>query len=288
MDSAVSDSSEHSAAKPTADQSASGIRPSNASASPMSTLGVQKPRYALLDTVRGAAVVAMVLFHLVYDLVFIYGVDMAWFRGTVGEAWEVAVGWTFVCVAGCSASLSHNNGKRACKLGLVALAITAVTGVARIDTPIYFGVIHCLAACTAVVCLAKPALDRLPRIPAALACLVLAVATSSVRDGFVQLVPGVSLFDIPDVFYRWNELSFLGFPGPTFSSGDYFPLFPYLFVYLCGYFAFAELAARQACRRVLCMDPVAPLALLGRHSLGIYLVHQVVIIAVLALVFGHL
>lgn len=251
-------------------------------------LSADRPRYALLDAVRGATVVAMVLFHLVYDLVFIYEVDIAWFRGTPGEVWEIAVGWSFVAVAGCSAALSHSNGRRACKLGLVALGITAVTGVVRVDIPIYFGVIHCLAACAAVVCLFAPKLARLPRVPAAAACLALAVVSAPLQDGFLQILPGVPFVAVPDALYRWDELAFLGLPGPSFASGDYFPLLPHLFVYLFGYFAFGALEGSARARRALQADPVPPLALLGRHSLGIYLVHQVVLIAVLALVFRRL
>lgn len=75
----------------------------------------------------------------------------------------------------------------------------------------------------------------------------------------------------------------LGFPPAGFYSSDYFPLLPWLFLFWAGYFLhFCMGRARmEPLRRSVC----APLGWLGRHSLGIYLLHQPVIYGVLLLLF---
>lgn len=242
-------------------------------------------RLAMLDTARGAALLSMVAFHLAYDLVYLFDVDWPWFRSVWGDLWQASIGWSFVFIAGCSASLSRNTGLRACKLALVALGITCATAVARVDIPVYFGVIHCLALCTAVLSVAKPVVDRMPPAPAAAASLVAALATAHLSDGYLG-IPGVASIALPEVLYRIDALSFLGLPGPTFASGDYFPLLPYLCVYLAGYFGFRSLAPRASVARLLAKNPVPPLAFAGRHSMAVYLAHQVVLLGALALVFA--
>ena len=227
----------------------------------------------------------MVAFHLVYDLVYIFEVNCSWFQGTWGDLWQLSIGWSFVFIAGCSASLSHSCSQRACKLAIVAAAITCVTAIVHVDIPIYFGVIHCLALSTAILSVAKTALDRLPAVPTMLACLIVAVATSDLSDGYLGIA-GIASVRLPAFLYEIDAISFIGFPGPHFASGDYFPLLPYLPLFLSGYLGFRHLVQCGRANGVLTKDPVPPLAFIGRHSLGIYLVHQIVLLVILYIAFG--
>ncbi|MFQ7392705.1 MAG: heparan-alpha-glucosaminide N-acetyltransferase domain-containing protein [Collinsella aerofaciens] len=42
---------------------------------------------------------------------------------------------------------------------------------------------------------------------------------------------------IPKTIYPVPYLAWLGFPSPGFVSGDYYPIIPFIFMYLAGYFA---------------------------------------------------
>ena len=66
---------------------------------------------------------------------------------------------------------------------------------------------HCHCA------LARPVLDRVPAIWGITICLILFACTWS----------------IPKAVYPTPYLAWLGFPGPDFVSGDYYPLMPFLF-----------------------------------------------------------
>ena len=232
-------------------------------------------RVGIFDVVRGFSVISMVLFHLCYDLKFITGVDLPWFEPPLQDVWRASISWTFLFVAGCMCPLSRSNARRALQYGLVALAIWVVTTIAAVDTPISFGIIYCMAACTLVAY----ALQRLRAMPCGyLAAAVLLVAFLALQ-GLSQGTVLFGLVELPSVLYGNEWLSWLGLPGPSFASGDYYPLLPYLLIYLVGAALGTRWAqsgypewAKRAC--------VAPLSFVGRHALLVYVVHQPVLLLV--------
>ncbi|WP_444328780.1 heparan-alpha-glucosaminide N-acetyltransferase domain-containing protein, partial [Paratractidigestivibacter sp.] len=67
--------------------------------------------------------------------------------------------------------------------------------------------------------------------------------------------------------------SWLGFPGPRFSSGDYYPLLPYTLMYLAGAAVGPVIKARGLpgpLMRFRCKS----LEFIGRHALLVYVLHQ--------------
>ena len=243
-------------------------------------LAARGGRIELFDLLRGFSVVSMVLFHLCYDLRFIVGADLAWFAPPLQDVWRCSISWTFLFVAGCMCPLSRSNLRRAANYGLVALAIWVVTTLVAVDVPISFGIIHCKAACTLVAALLSRA-GALPRGWAAAAVLFVAfLALLRLPDGAVGLGP-LSV-ELPKELYATPWLSWLGLPGAGFSSGDYYPLLPYLLLYLTGAAlgtAWAEKGYPTWAREAA----FAPLNLIGRHALVVYVAHQPVILGLCAL-----
>ena len=234
-----------------------------------------RARVGVFDVVRGLSVASMVLFHLCYDLTQLSGVDLPWFRPPLEDVWRASISWTFLFVAGCMCPLSRSNARRALQYGLVALAIWLVTTMVAVDTPISFGIIYCMAACTLVAY----ALQRLRALPCGyLAAAVLLVSFLALQ-GLSQGTVLFGLVKLPSVLYGSEWLSWLGLPGPSFASGDYYPLLPYLLIYLVG----AALGTRWAesgypewAKRA----NVPPLSFVGRHALLVYVVHQPVLLLV--------
>lgn len=70
-------------------------------------------------------------------------------------------------------------------------------------------------------------------------------------------------------------------------SGDYYPIIPFFFMYLAGYFA-AHIA--QGIDKTIpswaYANPIPALASLGRHALPFYLLHQPIILGILELVYS--
>ena len=242
--------------------------------------GTTKGRLGVFDLVRGVSVVSMVLFHLCYDLRFIAGHNLEWFEPPLQDVWRCSISWVFLFIAGCMCTLSRNNLRRALEYGGVALAIWVVTTIVSVDTPISFGIIYCMSACTLVAW----ALQRIGALPrgriAALVLFVGFVALLGLSDGTIGIGP--CKLDLPQELTSVEGLAWLGLPSASFSSGDYYPLLPYLLIYLCG----AAMGARWKERGYPAWAysaSFAPLNFVGRHALLVYVIHQPVILGVCSL-----
>ena len=99
-------------------------------------------------------------------------------------------------------------------------------------------------------------------------------------------VPGVFRLDLPDWLYDCRVLTPFGFPFPGFRSSDYFPILPWLFLYIGGYFLNRIVMAAEPLRSAA-RHGVAPLSTVGRYSIWIYLIHQPVCMLACMLLFGY-
>ncbi|MCL1951416.1 MAG: DUF1624 domain-containing protein [Oscillospiraceae bacterium] len=230
-------------------------------------------RIPLIDEVRGACVLAMVAYHAFFVLGSYFGV--AW----GAQAYEFfrpaqpAFAAMFILISGICARLSRDVRKRGLLLAAVAGGITLVTVLLlpRLgfeDAQVWFGVLHLLAASMLLFGLGKKLFDKVPAMAGALVCLALFVAAAPVSRGYL----GLSGFHVslPAGLYQNNALAFLGFyNSETFYSWDYFPLLPYVFVFLFGTFlgkASPPAFSRKQRSRFF--------GFLGRRALPVYLLHM--------------
>ncbi len=226
---------------------------------------IQKERIWEIDFLRGLLIPGMILIHIVYDAVYLYG-----FAQWQYPAWYMLLqynyGGLFVLVSGISVTLGSHcvaRGLRVFAAGMLCTAVTAAMyglGLADRGVIIYFGVLHCIGVC---MLLWQP-LQRLRVWVLVVLGVGLATAGQILR---------YQVFDFP-----W--LVILGFVFPGFSSSDYFPLMPNL-----GYFLLGAALGRTLYRKKRSLLPHAPVNSLpirfftfcGRHSLLIYLLHQPVL-----------
>lgn len=236
---------------------------------------VVRDRVHAFDLIRGFSVISMVLFHYCYDLRFLAGEPLNFFVSPFIDIWRASISWTFVFVAGSMYSFSHNNLRRAGKYLLVALLIFVATSIAQVDVPINFGIIFCMGACT----LTAFFLDKLRVLPrgivASVLLLLLFLSSLHIPQGYVSLF-GLRAF-LPQQLYDCGRLSWAGFPGPFFSSGDYYPLLPYVFLYLSAN-SLTSHAKQTGFPGWFVKIKGAPLEFVGRHALPIYLLHQPVLL----------
>lgn len=223
----------------------------------------------------------MVLFHLCYDLRFIYGRQLAFFSPPFIDIWRASISWTFLFVAGCMCVFTRNELRRAGRYLLCALAIYAITSAVAVDTPISFGIIYCMGFCT----LFEALLDRLHLSPEGLAPAAVLFAVFllllHVPRGSIDVF-GAHIM-LPRWLYASDALSALGFPGPHFASGDYYPPIPFLFMYLTGV-SVGRWWHRVGYPRALERLHVAPLEWVGQHALPIYLLHQPLLLGLCTLI----
>ena len=238
-----------------------------------------RPRIVFYDTLRGFTVISMCVFHTCYDLAYLYGLNMPWFTApSFQDLWRDSISFTFLILAGWMTSYSRDNFKRSGIYAVTALIVWAATSVASVDTPVSFGIIYCMAACTFLwACFARVAHGSLERFP----------NIAIYGMGIVLLALFLITNGVQHVRYPVEELAWLGFPSVSFASGDYYPLIPYLFLYLFG--AFAAIRYRRSRKHEpawMLRNWCPPLSFIGRHSLIVYVAHQPIVLLVLQLILG--
>lgn len=237
-----------------------------------------KPRILLLDTLRGLALLNMLVYHFLYDLVSFNGVELPWYSGTPGYLWEQYICWSFILLAGMSLHFSRHPVRHGLITFGCGAAVSLVTAVATPADAVHFGVLTLLGSAMLLTCALKPMLRH---IPAAAGCILsgaVFVLTKALPSGGFGILNFV-LWPLPDAWYSVYWLYPFGFHTAWFSSSDYFPLLPWFFLFLTGYFLWewcgkALAASRAAGVRI----PV--LTRLGQNTLWIYMVHQPILYGV--------
>lgn len=227
------------------------------------------PRIWEIDFLRGLAILLMVAYHFGYDLTElagvrrVLGIDFDLLSGPFQVAVALFAG-TFVVLCGISTSLTRSNIRRGLKLLAAALLVTAASYVFAPEEVILFGILHCLALCILIYGLS---LERAKPLTC-LAASAVVLAASLALPALLKTTP-----------IRSDWLLAFGVHSDTFSSFDYFPLLPWLAVFLAG----AAFGKRfYAARRSLLPwgRPVPVINLAGRTSLWIYLVHQPLLLGI--------
>lgn len=98
-------------------------------------------RVVFFDIWRGFVIVSMVLFHFVYDLVYLSDMHLSWFTSPFIDIWRASISWSFLFIAGSMCAFSKNALRRACLYGALAALIFLITSLVRVDVPISFGII---------------------------------------------------------------------------------------------------------------------------------------------------
>ena len=229
-------------------------------------------RLAWLDVARGVALVAMAVYHFVWDLA-LFGIvppitpfEPHW----VGLARVTAA--TFLVLVGIGLALGHGRGiqwqpfwRRFAMIAGAAGLITAGTLFAMPDAFIFFGILHMIA----VGSLAGLLLVTRPAFISVIVAFIVAVI------GFTVSAP---LFDEPALWWT-------GLGTRTIPSNDFVPFFP----------AFSAVAVGIAIAKIVPLNGMGSegernrssnalsrtLAFAGRHSLAVYLLHQPILIGTL-------
>lgn len=94
-------------------------------------------------------------------------------------------------------------------------------------------------------------------------------------------VPRGSLYGIFKDLYDKN-LFILGFPGESFTSSDYFPIIPWLFIFIGGYLLGKFIRIKDKSSK----SNDSFLAKIGRHSIEIYLAHQIILYPLVTLIYN--
>lgn len=242
-----------------------------------------RQRYYLIDALRGFALLNMLAFHFLYDVYVIYGLDFRWpgYPGIV--AWERFICVSFIVLSGISLHFSRHAYRRGLIINACGLLITLVTWIFVPEQMILFGVLNCIGCAMLLTQLMRRLLDKINPFAGLAAGFLLFGFFYGLPNGFVGFF-GVPLAQVPDFFYTFPPLAVVGLPSPGFFSTDYFPLLPWLFLYIAGFFLWRVILSLRWERFFTQRVPV--LEVIGRYTLWIYMIHQPVLMGIAYLFFG--
>jgi uncharacterized membrane protein len=238
-------------------------------------VGMPNSRFALLDALRGLAMLWMTAFHFCFDLNHFGYIAQDFYRDPFWTWQRTLIVSLFLFCAGLGQAFAHDQGlgwarfwRRWLQVAGAAMLVTLGSWWMYPTSFIYFGVLHGMALMLIVARLTSHWGRWLwPLGGLAIASKFIAYYTLSVWAG--------GQFD---AFFNAPALNWLGWITQKPVTEDYVPLFPWLGVMWWGVAAGQALQqhANTAVRQPL---PLAfrPLTLLGRWSLSYYLLHQPVL-----------
>jgi len=227
----------------------------------------KKKRIEIIDALRGLSVVLMVIHHLLYNLAAFLDAPWWLFTNPVFDFLHYVFAGLFISLSGISSRFSRGNVERGSIAIVLAVLITYVTY--RMEMPIWFGVLHLLGFSMLFFGLTHKFWDLIPRKAAPVIYIVLIVGTALAKTRLDLTAESAWMRDV---------LSVLGWPQQGFRSFDYFPILPWLFVFLLGTWAGLYIRERKLPEWFYeAKVPVFPK--IGRKALLIYVLHQPVLYA---------
>ncbi|MBY0578643.1 MAG: DUF1624 domain-containing protein [Burkholderiales bacterium] len=229
-------------------------------------------RIPLVDAARGFAAFLMILYHFCFDLNYFgllhqdFNTSPFWLSA---RAFIVSL---FLTLSGISLVLASDRGTRHALIRLVRLlaASIVVTLGSYLMFPqsfIFFGILHFILVASLI------------------GMFFLKFYRANLIFGMIILAFGLAysnpVFDAP--YLQW-----IGLMTHKPYTEDYVPLFPWMGMVLIGMFLGKLLFEHLKPQWLWGYAPAMKFpALLGRHSLAVYLLHQPILIGILYLIFGH-
>lgn len=242
-----------------------------------------KMRYKILDIIRGITLIEMIAYHGIWDLVYVFGWDFSWFKQSGAYLWQQSICWTFILLSGFCWSMGKKKIKRGATVFLCGCAITVVTVLVMPGERIVFGVLTLLGTAMLLMIPLDKILKKVKGEQGMIISLLLFVVFRNVNQGYLGFEEW-SFFKLPKVWYQNYITAFWGFPGDNFFSTDYFSLFPWIFLFLTGYFLYQWMQQKEKLKILNNIKINIPVVeWMGRNSLIVYMLHQPMVYGILYL-----
>lgn len=145
-----------------------------------------------LDTLRGEALVSMIVYHTCWDIVYLWGADWGWYRSYGAYLWQQSICWTFILLSGFCFRLGHHRLRGGIMLSFWGWAIGAVSSYAMPEDRIFFGILSLLGAAALLTVPLDRAFRHIPARLGVAVSFVLFLLTRDVASGLLGF-GGVSI-----------------------------------------------------------------------------------------------
>lgn len=231
----------------------------------------------------------MILYHMCWIMNhfgLVISDSMLYGRGFL--IWERSICMSFILIAGFCFSFGHHHLRTGLVLFGIGLVITFITVMFVPGIPIIFGILTFLGSATLIMIPADMALkgmkDRsnMAGSIAFFLCIVIFIITYNINHGHMG-IPYILTFTLPERLYKGYIATYIGFMDPGFYSADYFPVIPWIFLYMGGYFLHKTIRGGRIEREIL-VHGLPGISAIGRHSLPIYLIHPIVLYIIIYII----
>ena len=223
-------------------------------------------RVQIIDVIRGTCIILMVVYHFFYDLTSNNLFPERIFYSNILSNLQAFFSCVFIVVSGISSTFSRNNLKRGIFILLAGLGVTAVTYVIDNTGYVRFGILHLLGSLAIIYFFLERNLRHISQK--------------------IQIIVYLPLFFVfEQIIGQKTDLNWLymyGFYNKDFNSTDYFPILPYIFVYLFGT-SLGYYIKRNKFPKWFYDFNFPPFSFVGRNSILIYLLHQPVCMGIIML-----
>lgn len=231
-------------------------------------------RLYLIDFLRGFTIINMILYHAVWDMVYLLDFNIPWFKGNPGFIWQQAICYSFILISGFCINLSKNGFKGGIVVFICGIIVSAVTFLFMPENSILFGILTFLGSAMIVTVLFIKPLKRVNSFVGLIINILLFIILRHLNDGYIGLYD-IFTVQIPVFLYNGYFASFIGFTDKSFISADYFSILPWIFLFLTGYYFGRIVKIEEKGKEYGFLKMKIPiLNYIGQHSLIIYLVHQ--------------
>lgn len=234
-----------------------------------------------IDMIRGISLICMILYHFFYDLVYIFKVPVEFYQLDKVKPWQLSIAISFILISGVSLQFYKNHKKQGLIVLLLSFILSFVTYIFIPEESVKFGILSLIGSSIILVDLLNKFLNKLNPFLGFIIFISLFLIFYNLPAGSLG-VENMEITDVPDIVYESKYLYPIGLPHNTFTSSDYFPLMPWWFLFVSGYYLGKILKDKKLLKP---MGKSNIISALGRHSLLVYLIHQPIMYFSLLIIF---
>ena len=108
-------------------------------------------RYFALDGIRGLALLNMIAYHAVWDLVYLFGFNLQWYHSEGAYIWQQCICYTFIFLSGFCEPLGKKKLKRGVTVFSLGFLIVLATLIAIPQNRVRFGVLTLIGSCMLLI-----------------------------------------------------------------------------------------------------------------------------------------
>lgn len=205
--------------------------------------GEAKEQYRVLNFLELLAFINLFVFYSVYNVNVGYGADAQWQFSEVYALWQKYTIWSLVVICGMTFTQVSNVLLKGVTFLGIGLVVTLASSVLLPEQTIYFGIFTFLGMAMLLV---QAMHSWLKKAPGSCGWLLSAIAydlTRHLTDGVI-IWQGKVIGHVPQLLYT-KATTWLGFPAAGFSSMEYVPFLPNIFLFICGVYFFQFLTEHE-------------------------------------------